>query len=235
MMSRRRVTRCGLLIGSVACTGVAALGRKASAAVCRAVGSEWVKLNWDLFHMQRYEGDLIHNMRKGKERARPGNPGDLPAGVRVGCQLLQRNDYWTKPAKPPISPWQPGMVLAAICLQGLRGPTAEHEHPIRVDMRDLKVWLMVKLLEDPYRDYDALVRDFTDGFYDPAGATIRRYLADLQATAEATGSNVNWFPSLSQYTYLTLGFPHKRVPEAESECGITNRAFNRRRPAPFSR
>ena len=36
-------------------------------AICKAVGSPWVKLNWDLFHMQRYEGNLIDNMRKGKE------------------------------------------------------------------------------------------------------------------------------------------------------------------------
>jgi len=36
-------------------------------AICKAVGSEYVKLNWDLFHMQRYEGNLIDNMRKGKD------------------------------------------------------------------------------------------------------------------------------------------------------------------------
>jgi len=36
-------------------------------AVCREVGSQWVKLNWDLFHMQRFEGNLIDNLRKGKE------------------------------------------------------------------------------------------------------------------------------------------------------------------------
>lgn len=34
--------------------------------ICKAVGSEHVKLNWDFFHMQRYEGNLIDNMRKGK-------------------------------------------------------------------------------------------------------------------------------------------------------------------------
>ena len=35
--------------------------------ICKAVGSEYVKINWDFFHMQRYEGNLIDNMRKGKE------------------------------------------------------------------------------------------------------------------------------------------------------------------------
>ena len=42
-------------------------GSKDSIAICRAIGSEWVKLNWDLFHMQRYEGNLIDNLRKGKD------------------------------------------------------------------------------------------------------------------------------------------------------------------------
>lgn len=88
----------------------------------------------------------------------------------------------------------------------VEGIFTEHEHPIRADMRDFKVWVMMKLLEDPHRDYDALVSDFTDGFYGPAGPVIRRYLADLQAAAEASGSNVDWFPALSQYRYLTLDF-----------------------------
>ena len=34
-------------------------------AICKAVGSDQVKLNWDLFHMQRFEGNLIDNLEKG--------------------------------------------------------------------------------------------------------------------------------------------------------------------------
>ena len=91
----------------------------------------------------------------------------------------------------------------------VEGVFTEHEYAILADMRDLKIWMMIKLLEDPNRDYDALVRDFTDGFYGPAGPTIRRYLRDLLADAENTNSNVNWFPTLSQYKYLTLDFLRK--------------------------
>jgi hydroxypyruvate isomerase len=36
-------------------------------AICKAIGSEQVKLNWDLFHMQRFEGNIIDYMRKGKD------------------------------------------------------------------------------------------------------------------------------------------------------------------------
>ena len=42
-------------------------GSKDGIKICKAVGSERVKLNWDIFHMQRYEGNLIDNIRKGKE------------------------------------------------------------------------------------------------------------------------------------------------------------------------
>ena len=33
--------------------------------ICQSVGSKWVKLNWDLFHMQRFEGNLIDYLRRG--------------------------------------------------------------------------------------------------------------------------------------------------------------------------
>ena len=36
-------------------------------AVVDAVGSPRVKINWDLFHMQRYEGELIGNLRKARD------------------------------------------------------------------------------------------------------------------------------------------------------------------------
>jgi len=42
-------------------------GSKDGISICKAVGSERVKLNWDIFHKQRYEGNLIDNIRKGKE------------------------------------------------------------------------------------------------------------------------------------------------------------------------
>jgi hypothetical protein len=104
----------------------------------------------------------------------------------------------------------------------VEGVFTEHEYPILADLRDFKVWMMIKLLEDPYRDYGELVRDFTGGFFGPAAAAICRYLADLQAAAEASRSNVNWFPALSQYKYLTLDFLRRSqatFDEAEKAAG----------------
>ena len=91
----------------------------------------------------------------------------------------------------------------------VEGIFTEHEYPILADTRDLKVWMMMKLKEDPDRDADVLLADFTNGFYGPAGAGVRRYLRELQAAAEASDSNVDWFPSLNQYAYLNWEFIHR--------------------------
>ncbi len=88
----------------------------------------------------------------------------------------------------------------------VEGVFTEHEHAILADLRDLKIWMMIKLLEDPYQDAEALLADFTDGFYGSAGPLVRRYLTDLRTTAESVHASVSWFPTLSQYTYLTCEF-----------------------------
>ena len=88
----------------------------------------------------------------------------------------------------------------------VEGVFTEHELPILADMRDFKVWTMIKLLEDPYRDYDALVREFTDGFYGSAGVHIREYLAKLEAASEAKPSYLSMSTSPPKYRYLDLPF-----------------------------
>lgn len=42
-------------------------GSKDAVEIVRAVNSPFIKLNWDLFHMQRAEGELIGNLRKGAD------------------------------------------------------------------------------------------------------------------------------------------------------------------------
>ena len=51
----------------------------------------------------------------------------------------------------------------------VEGVFTELEYTILADMRDFKVWMMMKLLEDPYQDYPTLLRTFTDGFYEARG------------------------------------------------------------------
>ncbi len=86
------------------------------------------------------------------------------------------------------------------------GVFTEHEYPILADLRDLKVWMMIKLLEDPSQDYGALLRTFTDGFYGPAGKTVREYLRSLEAASEAKPCHLSMGASPRQYRYLDLVF-----------------------------
>jgi len=88
----------------------------------------------------------------------------------------------------------------------VEGVFTEHEYTILADMRDFKIWMMIKLLEDPYRDYDDLVRTFTDGFYGPAGEPVREYLSKLEAASEAKSSYLSMGASPRQYRYLDLQF-----------------------------
>jgi len=88
----------------------------------------------------------------------------------------------------------------------VEGVFTEHEYPILADMRDLKVWMMMKFLEDPYRDYRATLRQFTDGYYGPAGTHVRHYLHALEAASEAKSSYLSMGASPRQYRYLDLRF-----------------------------
>ena len=80
----------------------------------------------------------------------------------------------------------------------------EHECPVSADMRDLKVWLEIKLVESPDLDPVALTREFTDLYYGPAaGAEVRKCRDLLGAAADAAKARVGWFPALSNYSFIT--------------------------------
>ena len=104
----------------------------------------------------------------------------------------------------------------------VEGVFTEHEYPVLADLRDLKVWMMMKLLEDPYRDYGELLTTFTDGFYGPAGWLVRRYLARLEAASARKSSHLSMGASPRQYRYLDLDFvreAHEIFDQAERAVG----------------
>ena len=43
-------------------------GSEPAVRICRQVGSEFVKINWDLYHMQITEGDLCGRLREGRDQ-----------------------------------------------------------------------------------------------------------------------------------------------------------------------
>lgn len=90
--------------------------------------------------------------------------------------------------------------------QGVEGVFVEADYPISAHLRDLKVWVLLKLLEDPRRDLDALVREFTDGYYGPAGPRIRDYLEYLEQAAGRRPARIVMEPDPWDYEYLDAEF-----------------------------
>jgi len=89
----------------------------------------------------------------------------------------------------------------------VEGVFTELEDEILADMRDWKVWVMMKLLEDPGRDFQSLMQTFTDGFYGAAGGHVREYLTALQTAMETRGARSTcWDGSPQKLTYLDLDF-----------------------------
>jgi hypothetical protein len=88
----------------------------------------------------------------------------------------------------------------------VEGIFTEHEYPILADMRDFKVWMMIKLLEDPYADVRKLEDTFISGFYGPATPMIQQYLADLNMEAMDRGARTNWMIPASKLSYINTNF-----------------------------
>jgi len=59
-------------------------GSRPAVAICRAVNSPMVKLNWDFFHMQHEEGDLINKFKAGIDQVGYVQLGDVPGRHQPG-------------------------------------------------------------------------------------------------------------------------------------------------------
>jgi hypothetical protein len=117
--------------------------------------------------------------------------------------------------------------LRFLLAHNFEGIFVEHEYPVTADMRDFKIWMQCKLFEDPHRDYDALVREFTDGFYGPAGVHVRKYIYALQAEADKMGKEkgyeeISWMIAAKPYNYLSVDFlvrANQMFDDAEKAAG----------------
>ena len=86
-------------------------GSEEGISLCESINSKWVKLNWDFFHMQRFEGNLIHHLKKGwkhigylqiadsPSREEPGTgeiyyPAVLREAQRLGYRLPIGLECW---------------------------------------------------------------------------------------------------------------------------------------------
>ncbi len=89
---------------------------------------------------------------------------------------------------------------------GIDGLFVQHEHPITADLRDLKLWMLMKLLEDPRRDESALLREFTDGYYGRAGRWVRRYVRLLDRVAARRPTVIRFRAAPPEYGYIDSAF-----------------------------
>jgi hypothetical protein len=89
---------------------------------------------------------------------------------------------------------------------GVSGIFVQHEFPIAADLRDLKLWLYLKLMENPDLDQDALLREFTNGYYGRAAVWIRRYLRELEAAADAKPGYIGAESEPEAFRYVDADF-----------------------------
>jgi hypothetical protein len=106
--------------------------------------------------------------------------------------------------QPTMQTYQPD--LQFLLQHNVEGEFIEFEKPMDADMRNMKLWVLCKLLENPHQNYATLVQEFTDGYYGAAGPYIRQYLSALQTAAAESNADVQWFSGLDTFTYLTTDF-----------------------------
>ncbi len=90
---------------------------------------------------------------------------------------------------------------------GVTGYQVEIGEPWQGHDRPFTYWIAAKSLEAPERPYSELEKRFTDGYYGPAGAVIRRYYAELEKAATSSRTEGNTFTApLPFFDYLNLPF-----------------------------
>jgi hypothetical protein len=92
---------------------------------------------------------------------------------------------------------------------GVEGVFIEVENIMTTDMWEMKAWMLAKLYENPNADSEKLVKEFTDGFYGPAGQYIRDYLNLVHKALQDKPSYINFGGTPSGYTFMSLDVVRK--------------------------
>ena len=99
-------------------------------AICKAVGSPWVRLNWDLFHMQRYEGNLIDNLEQHPEWIGYVQFADSPGRNEPGTGEIRFSEIFRK-----IRELRLPLPLGAECLPYGKDPRRAADRLYQADLR----------------------------------------------------------------------------------------------------
>ncbi len=81
---------------------------------------------------------------------------------------------------------------------------AEFESPNYSDVREYKIYLWLKLMENPDADFDALSRQFAEGYYGKAGELFLKYRKLLRSSVEKHRPYIIFTPTPDDYTHLDI-------------------------------
>ena len=100
---------------------------------------------------------------------------------------------------------------------------------VSCELRELRSWLLAKLMWNPDADVDALIRDFTDGYYGVAGRYIRDYLdlEDRILRREGVHGNCYVHPSDSMFTEEFIREGRRLFAEAKQAVAADQALFDR--------
>ena len=86
----------------------------------------------------------------------------------------------------------------------VEGVFTELEYEILADLRDFKVWMMIKQLEDPYRPFETLAQAFANGFYGAGGPHVLAARRLLRESQNRRKGYISMGPSAAAFTFLDV-------------------------------
>ena len=100
---------------------------------------------------------------------------------------------------------------------------------VSCELREMRTWLLSKLMWNPDADVDALIRDFTEGYYGPAGRYVRDYLALEERILRRPGGHGNCYvhPSDTMFTDEFISEGRRIFAEAKAAVADNQELYNR--------
>ena len=113
--------------------------------------------------------------------------------------------------------------------EGGAGVFAELEMINSADMWDMNLWLMTKIMEDPYQDVYQLAQDYTNGYYgQAAGADVFSYLTFMEEAAEDYDTSITFGKTAIRAPWLTAadvmrahGYFESAVAKTKADTSIS--------------
>jgi len=95
--------------------------------------------------------------------------------------------------------------IKLLAQEGLNGTFYEHDSGVfeGINMPELVMWVMLKLYQNPYQDYQILVKEFCNLYYGKAAQMMEQYLNQLDAELTKQKSFVHWNGPIAAFDYLT--------------------------------